>query len=356
LVYPDYYLIDDNDDILSIERREKLIDDSNCLMDVSPHGACTMFRRKILMELGGYSEEVTCQDGFDIWIKFLEDYKPSNINLPLFYYRQHAGSLSTHSKKIIENRRILKRNFAATRGNRIQSEKDKRLALIPARRHSNVAERLALSPIAGNPLIHYTINEAIKSDAFHRIVVVSEDDQICEHVQNAYPHVFVVKRPMKLARRNTGIEDTVKLVLDQLKTTYGEAFKEILLLHVQSPLKRSHYFIKAIDTMHIFGSDSIVSICETNSPYYIRNHHGLERIGNSEKFRLERKTIYRGNGALLLFKTDNLLRGDIFGEKIGHIIMPKEDSINICSEFDYRIAEFFIKEQADAKKKAIREI
>lgn len=33
------------------------------------HGACTMFRKKTLLKVGGYNEKLTAQDGWDIWLK-----------------------------------------------------------------------------------------------------------------------------------------------------------------------------------------------------------------------------------------------------------------------------------------------
>ena len=52
------------------------------------------FRRDILVNIGSYDEIFKCQDGYDIWLKFIQKYNPLNINLPLFYYRQHETSLS----------------------------------------------------------------------------------------------------------------------------------------------------------------------------------------------------------------------------------------------------------------------
>ena len=30
------------------------------------------------------------QDGYELWIRFIQHYKVKNVNLPLFYYRQHS--------------------------------------------------------------------------------------------------------------------------------------------------------------------------------------------------------------------------------------------------------------------------
>lgn len=345
LVYPDYYLVDEDGEIISIERRDKVVSEVE-LLDMPAHGACTMFKKNLLLELGGYDEEITCQDGYDIWIRFIDNYKVNNINLPLFYYRQHKDSLTKNDRKILDTRQKIKRKYAELKRKRLNASQIKRVAIIPARSHSDVMPKLALQECAGRPLINYTIDEAIKSDSFHCLVVISEDKEILKYTEENYKSVMTIERPMEYARRNTGLEKTVQLVIDTLREREGEKYEEGMLLSIEAPLKKSEHIMKAIDTLHIFETDSIISLCETISPYYVRNKNSLGRIGNTEKFRLERKTIYRGNGALYLFKTQNLSKGSIFGEKIGHIIMLREDSININSPFDYQIAELLLSQRS----------
>ena len=54
--------------------------------------------------MGRYDKTFFCQDGYDLWIKFIDKYKIKNINLPLFYYRQHTNSLSKNTNKILKTR------------------------------------------------------------------------------------------------------------------------------------------------------------------------------------------------------------------------------------------------------------
>ncbi|MHA2033304.1 MAG: glycosyltransferase family 2 protein, partial [Candidatus Kariarchaeaceae archaeon] len=252
LVYSDYYLINEHDEILSIERRENINDeDEGWILDLPPHGACTMFRRFILNELGGYDEELTCQDGYDIWFRFLESYKPGNVNLPLFYYRQHGNNLTNNHRKILEARQKVKRRFVELKKKYSQKKKSKRIAIIPVRSHSNVVSKLALKKLAGQPLINYTIDEALKSRSFDRIVVVSEDDEILMYVEQHFENILTIKRPIEYARRNTGLEKTGEMVLNKLQEEKGENYEEAMLLFVQAPLKRSEHILKAIDTRNI---------------------------------------------------------------------------------------------------------
>ena len=110
LVYPDYFQIDEDGNIITIVKRKKIGSEVE-LLDLPAHGACTMIRKKCLINLDGYSEDYTCQDGYDLWIRFIQIYKPFNINSPLFYYRKHGESLTANKEKIIKTRRKIKKDF-----------------------------------------------------------------------------------------------------------------------------------------------------------------------------------------------------------------------------------------------------
>ena len=82
LVYPDYYEINSSGNVIKIVKRKKIGKESR-LLDLPAHGACTLIRKKCLEEIGGYNEEVKYQDGYDLWINFIQKFKPYNVNLQL---------------------------------------------------------------------------------------------------------------------------------------------------------------------------------------------------------------------------------------------------------------------------------
>ncbi len=110
LVYPDYFLVDESGAIIEVIRRKKIGQDVE-LLDLPALGACTMIREECLLEIGGYSEEFKCQDGYDLWLKFIESFNPYNVNIPLFYYRQHPSNLTKNKSHILKTRRCIKRTF-----------------------------------------------------------------------------------------------------------------------------------------------------------------------------------------------------------------------------------------------------
>ena len=47
-----------------------------------------MFKIELFKKVGFYDEEFDCQDGFDIWLKFIKKYKVKSIKKSLWFYRQ----------------------------------------------------------------------------------------------------------------------------------------------------------------------------------------------------------------------------------------------------------------------------
>ena len=108
LVFPDYYTIDEVDNIIEMFRRHDFNEVD--LLDQPAHGACSMVRKEFLLAVNGYDESYHCQDGWDLWVRFINKYGVDNVNLPLFFYRQHKNNLTKNVKKLLLTRaQILKK-------------------------------------------------------------------------------------------------------------------------------------------------------------------------------------------------------------------------------------------------------
>ncbi|MDP2943431.1 MAG: hypothetical protein Q8O36_08025, partial [Candidatus Omnitrophota bacterium] len=339
LVYPDYYRVDEKGEIIDLERRKK-IGKEVTLLDLPAHGACTMIRKSCLTELGGYDETLPCQDGYELWLRFINKYKPYNVNVPLFYYRQHSKSLTQNKQKILAARHRAKRSFVKAK---FGKDMPKILAIIPVRKQSSIFSDAALKDIAGKPLIYYTISEALKTNLLDRIVVTSDDEEILRFVKD-FPKITGIRRPAELSLPNSRIEPTVDYILSVLKKKENYRPYAVMLLYIHTPLRKYIHIEKAIDTMLIFNVDSVVSVCEDINFYYRHTKKGLTPLIKRRLLRLERDALYRENGALYLSKTSAIKKDNFLGAKIGHIMMLPEESIKIDTEFNYWLTEKIIKE------------
>jgi len=340
LVYPDYYHISENGDILETVRRKK-IDEEVELLDLPAHGACTMIRKRCLVDLDGYDEEFRCQDGYGLWLKFLLKHKPYNVNVPLFYYRQHQKSLTNNQQKILDTRRQIERKFVDDHNG---GERPKTLGVIPVVRRSAYYQGEPFIEIAGKPLIWYTLNEAIRAKNLDRIAITTDDSEIIEYARQ-FENVITLSRPEELTRTTTRIENTIDDVLNQMDERFDYQPEAVCILYITTPLRMSYHIDMAVDTMTIFDVDSVISIQEELSYCYFHDRYGLKTVSKEERgIRSERNAIYKENGAIYLSKAELFRRGELLGKRVGHITMLPDESLKITSEYELWLAHKIIQE------------
>jgi len=334
LVYSDYYHIDENGEVMELVRRDKITEEVQ-LLDLPAHGACSMFRRDLLQQIGGYIEDFSCQDGYELWLRFIRKHSPCNVNTPLFYYRQHSKSLTKHVGKILETRRRIKRRF-------VEKELDgvlpKVLGIIPAVRNSVYVQGDPFCNLAGKPLIWHTLSETQRCASLDRIILSSEDDEVLRYGAR-FAGVEPLKREAEWARTTTKIQGLVAHILNELKDSEGYVPDAVCTLYITTPLRRCYHIDKSIDTMVIFDVDSVISVQEELAHCYHHRRFGLESInGLNRGMRVERNAIYRENSAIFLNKVEVIRSGQLVGKRVGHIIMLPEESIKINSEYDLWLA------------------
>ena len=338
LVYPDYYEVDAEGEVINLVRRKKLIEEVE-LLDLPAHGACTMFHKQLLIDIGGYIETFSCQDGYELWLRFIQKYHPYNVNLPLFYYRKHPSSLTRNQRKILETRREIKKQFVKEK---YSGQIPKVLGLIPATRSSVYTQNDPFVKLAGKPLIWHTLNELKSVNSLDRVVISSEDDEVLDYAKD-FSCVELFKRSTELLHSALKMKDLARYVLEQLEISSGYKPDAVCTLYINTPLRRAHHIDKAVDTMVIFNVDSVISVREELAHCYHHRRYGLEPIDIAEDgMRIERKSIYQENSAIFLSKIDVIKSGRFLGKKIGHIVMLPEESIKINSEYDLWLAEKII--------------
>jgi CMP-N,N'-diacetyllegionaminic acid synthase len=223
------------------------------------------------------------------------------------------------------------------------------LVLIPARGGSKGIPRKNIKPLAGKPLIAWTIDAAKQANVVDRIVVTTEDEEIAA-VARAFGAEVPFMRPPDLATDETpGIEP----VLHALKRLPD--YEWVLLLQPTSPL-RTHRDIEAIwQLCQSSAAPSAVSITEVSKhPYwmYAEDDQGRLRPFISGRPDITRRqdllAAYALNGALYLAKTEWLLQqgGFIGPETVGYV-MPPERSADLDTEQDWRWVEFLIGQKND---------
>ncbi|MEN6382574.1 MAG: glycosyltransferase [Rectinema sp.] len=273
LVYPDYYIVDIKGDIIEAVRRQKIAEEVE-LLDLPAHGACTMGRREVLHDLG-YDETYTCQDGYDLWLRAIRKYKPYNVNIPLFYYRQHSLSLTRNQDKILGTRRNIKKNYVDKFHN---GERPDVLGIVPVVKHPLYSQADPFVRIGGLSLLEYTLNAAQDAEYLSHIVLAADDKEMLEFGKKRYPNLVPLLRDKAYSKSSIGMGELLRYVLHEVAPSLPKMPDAVCTLFVNCPLRRSRYIDKAIDTMVVFDVDTVISVEEELAFCYQHKRHGLSAI------------------------------------------------------------------------------
>ncbi|WP_218599355.1 glycosyltransferase family 2 protein [Polaribacter sp. NJDZ03] len=336
LVFPDYYLMDENGFKFSAHKRYNF-DTDVLLFDRPAHGACTMIRISFLKAVNGYDEDFTCQDGYEIWLKFITHYQVKNINEPLFYYRQHSSNLTKNETKILSTRAAINKKSVQTKNINIES-----ILILPIRN-----DKKYLKVIAGESILEKKINVVLLAEIPKKIIVTSSSKDIKEFVQKRYKDeskIIFIERSEVLERKTTPLSETINFIQKQIDVNYNA----IQIISPDFPFIESYSIDDALNTMFLFGSDSIISVREDNHMFFQHHGKGMEPILNQNKFtKLERDTLFKSVGGISAVKKEAFdLSNEIITGRVGHLMVEEKASIELKNQYGLDLAtNIFINEQ-----------
>lgn len=232
------------------------------------------------------------------------------------------------------------------------------LAVIPARGGSKGVPRKNIRPIAGKPLIAYTIGVAIAaSDLIYRTVVSTEDEEIAE-VARKFGADVPFMRPPELAEDKSSTLSVLIHATEFAERDAGERFDWILLLQPTALFREVDDVRKAIRIASETDADSVISVVQVYAEHPIL----MKRIEDRYlvPFCMEEKEgtrrqdyyppAYMRNGAIYLTRRSTLIDDrSIWGKRIAPYVMPPDRSVNIDSELDVLVAEAILGKRRDAR-------
>ena len=331
MVFPDYFIVDTQGEVLERQKRHDF-DNEVKLFDQAAHGACTMIRVQFLREIGGYDESFSCQDGYELWVKFTSKFKVSNINEPLFYYRKHGKNLTSNEDRILDTRATINSKFVKKFNKEIKS-----VAIIPVRGEGNNIYKL---PFGSHTLLEEKINQALESNFITKVIVTSPDENIKQLINDKYENLDKVSffyRDKSKTRINVDLNSTLELIVKKFKNL---DFKAITILAIEFPFLKPSKIDDAINTMVLFDADSLISVRNTNKLLFRHNGRGMNPILGMEKFtKMEREMLYFHSGGISVSTRKNFEKNNkMLSGKVGHILLDQKSAFEINTEFDMKIA------------------
>lgn len=230
-------------------------------------------------------------------------------------------------------------------------KKNKIIALIPARGKSKGLPGKNKKLLFGCPLIAWSIIEAKKSKFIDRVIVSTDSKEIAK-ISNRYGAEVPFLRPAKLASDNARVADVALHAIRFIERQDKCKYKYLVLLQPTSPLRLCSDIDVAIDKFFRCNkADALISVSEAyENPFWmqvIKKNDFLSPLlkqKNEQHRRQDLPCVYRINGAIYICKISSLSKERTFCPKksIG-FLMPKERSIDIDDSFDFKLAEFLMK-------------
>lgn len=222
------------------------------------------------------------------------------------------------------------------------------LCVIPVRGGSKGIPRKNLKPIAGKPLVAWTIEQALHAKTalapeIELDVVVSTDDKELADVAREYGAEVPFMRPAELAEDTTATEPVIEHAIEFMSHEDRRP-DAVMLLQATSPVRLPGTLARAVRQFAASDSDSMVGVIPIGPFIWAATEPPTaqyEVMARPRRQELTRETFrYRENGSMYITKTEiyekfhNRLAG-----KIELFMLEDIEGVDIDAPIDFSVAE-----------------
>ncbi len=230
-----------------------------------------------------------------------------------------------------------------------------KLIVIPARGGSKGIPLKNIYPVAGEPLLSYTLEVIREAELQDTDIVVSTDSEKIKEVAQGYNDIHIADRPEEISGDTASTELALVHALDFMERLKVKKYDAVITLQATSPLREAQTlknFVLSYEKDYP-EYNAQLSLNENRSDFWIKKeNHIFERLyKNAPRRRQDRKPLYVENSAYYI--TDaNILRktNSILGTKAKGFIISEYEAIDINEKIDIYLAENIIRNRCLIKE------
>lgn len=228
------------------------------------------------------------------------------------------------------------------------------LCTICARGGSKGVKNKNIRPLAGKPLIAYTIERALEwGKAKH--VIVSTDSKDIADVARAYGAEVPFMRPARLATDNAPKVPSIRHALRESEKLFNEKYNIIIDLDASAPLRRVEDIDNCLKMFLAKNPKTLFSVTlASKNPYFNmveKTKDGFAELSKKLRravvARQKAPEVYSMNGSICIYSRDFLLDPKNilpFSGKAAMYVMNEISARDIDTEIDFRFIEFLMNE------------
>lgn len=229
------------------------------------------------------------------------------------------------------------------------------LGLIPARGGSKGIPRKNLVPLAGKPLIQYTLEATLNCRLLDRVILSTDDEEIAEFGRQAGIEVPFI-RPAAIATDDASTRSVQRHALQWFRQNEGTLPDALVTLQPTSPLRTSCHIDEAISRFQTQQADTVLGVTPVRDhPYEIvgfsdgKMYRAFDRPANVVR-RQQYPPFYKINGAIYITKSLILINLDTgYGDRVFDYEMDWDESVDVDSLHDLQTADALLRANVTEK-------
>lgn len=223
-----------------------------------------------------------------------------------------------------------------------------RLAIIPARGGSKRIPRKNIKLFCGKPMIAWSIDAALQSACFDRIIVSTDDEEIAD-IGRKWGATVPFMRPVELSDDHTGTIPVIRHAIEWFGVQ-GNSVEQACCLYATAPFVRSDDIRRGLDVLA--NNDCDYAFAVTSYGFPIQRAIRLTPQGRVEMFSPEYynarsqdlEEAYHDAGQFYWGKAEAWLDGKpIFSHAAAPVILPRYRVQDIDTPEDWERAELMFK-------------
>ena len=211
--------------------------------------------------------------------------------------------------------------------------------------------RKNVRPLLGKPLIGWTIEQALACPSIDRVYVSTDDDEIAQ-VAEHFGAIVPYRRPHELAGSSAAKLPVIAHLIEHVESE-GVEISRVVDLDPTSPLRTVDDIENAIGMLGAETDVVITGYPSDKNPYFNMveqkpdGSYGLVVPADGVVSRQTAPPVFSMNASIYVWHRRTLSAG-LWDGCTALYQMPRERSIDIDSELDYRIVELLMTERGDS--------